>query len=174
MVAESETPVNIYMYMALEWKWLRGGWGGGRGGGVIILSCSLLVHCKRHRSMWPQSGRHIEGASGRRHKTCVWPLTHCKSRCWFHGGRETGEDPTPFEALQERPTTTTLLPQVQSSRINTGLYECGHPSRYYIYNHVQPGLTWSLVVKDNTLTAHAIHIFTCTNIFNYVVQHCLL
>ena len=112
--------------------------------------------------MWPQSGRHIEGASCRHHKTRVWPLTHCRSRCWFHGGRETREAPTPFEALQE---TNYNNSTPTSSRINTGLYECGHPSRYYIYNHVQPRLTWSLVVKDNTLTAHAIRIFT--NIFNW-------
>ena len=72
MVTESETPVNIYMHVhGTGMEMTEGGWGGGRGGGVIILSCSLLVHCKRHRSMWPQSGRHIEGALCRCHKTCV-------------------------------------------------------------------------------------------------------
>ena len=58
-------------------------------GRIILLTCSQWLNCEGRRSTW-SSRRHIEGAFGRRHTTTNHG-SQLRSRCWFYGGRKTGE-----------------------------------------------------------------------------------
>ena len=65
-----------------------------------------------------------------------------RSRCWFYGGRKTGEPRRKSLEARERPTTTTLLTSSKFLWESTRGYTqvVTHASSY---NPVRPGLTWN-------------------------------
>ena len=141
------------MYAFLKKKLLRKA--RKRPGGLIILTCSLWLNCKGHRSML-QSQSHIEWCLRLQlpYIPCL-TMDHNLDLGVTVDFTEGGKPENPGkESMKENNYNSNLLTWVLSLRINMGLYPGGHPSSC---NPVLPCLTQSSAVKCNLLTAYGIH-----------------